>query len=107
MDPTAQQPNVAQVVVGVLDSAQRLVTANLALARAQIEQEARAASRRATIGALAMLPAVVGWALCCLALAVRLSGGLGLVLSLLLVGGLNLGAGVALFVRGTSRRRVA
>ena len=67
MDPTAQQPNVAQVVVGALDAVQRLVGANLALARAQLERQASAASRLAAAGAAALLPALVGWALCCLA----------------------------------------
>ncbi|MGC4114412.1 MAG: phage holin family protein [Myxococcales bacterium] len=107
MEPATQQPNVAQVVVGVLDAAQRLVTANLALARAQLEHEAREASRRAAVAAVALLPAIVGWALCWLAFALVLSSRLGLPLALLLAGGLNLGAAVLLFVRGTQRRRAA
>ena len=107
MDPTGQQPEVAEVIVGTVDAVQRLVTAHLALARAQLRKQAEQASRAAVLGAIAMLPALVGWMLCCLAVALKLSGGLGLAGALLLVGGLNLGAGVLLFVRGTRQRRAA
>lgn len=104
MVPPMEQASAAQVLAGFLDASQRLILGNVALAKVQLEREARQAARKVALGGLALVPAAVGWAFVCVAAALSLGATLGILFALLLVGGLNMGAGVLLFVHGTRKR---
>ncbi|MBI5547074.1 MAG: phage holin family protein [Deltaproteobacteria bacterium] len=93
-----ERQDLSQLLARFLDAAQQLVAANLALARTQLQSKAQEAAHQAAWAATALVPVMVGWGLVCAAAAVGLSVRWGLEVGLLLVGVLNLGAGVLLLV---------
>lgn len=99
MVPATEQASVGQALGRFLDATGRLVAGNLALARTQVQAEAARAARGAALAAAGLVPAVVGWGLVCTAAALALAGWLGLVGALLLLGALNVGAAMLLFVQ--------
>jgi hypothetical protein len=102
--PAETGQSTPEVLARFLDAGERLVEGRLLLARTELEARASQAGRQLSVAAMALVPAVVGWALWCAALCVGLMGALGLVGSLLLVGALNLGASMALLMRGVRAR---
>jgi len=100
---------IPQLVVNVADGFSRLFSQHLALARTELEQDAKAMV--ANIGLIAaFLPFVlVGYALLCVALGVFLGRWLGLAGGVAAVGGANVlggGLGIAAAVRRIKRRQL-
>lgn len=99
MVPATEQASMGQALGRFLDASQRLVAGNLALARAQVQVEVARAARQAALAAAGLVPAVVGWGLLCAGAVLGLAGWLGIVSALLLLGALNVGAAMLLFVQ--------
>ena len=95
-------PGVGEALKRVADGVSSLVKEHLALARAELRQDLRAAGRDAALAAAGVPLALVGWALLMIALSVALAPVVGYAGGFALVGGLNLVAGAlvsAIFLR--------